>query len=1289
MNFKELSNVLQLLRILLLLCVFMLPDSVNSQVVQYDYGDAPDSPYPTLLARNGARHTVDGKVFLGALADKEANGQPNNAATGDDNAGSADEDGVTFTSSLYPGNTATVKVTVSTPGRLNAWIDFNKDGDWADKGEQIFDDRSVYNVADLTFNVPADAYIGDTYSRFRFSIGGGLSYTGLASNGEVEDYKVEIQKETPETTWDFGDAPAPYPTLLADNGARHGVDAGYRLGEKIDSDNEGMPDDDALGDDNDGNDDDDGVIFQGSLVAGSVGTALATVSAAGFLRGWIDFNRDGDWDDEGEALPAYQATPGTNPYPLIIPDTAEPGITFARFRYSNVMFEDYDGEIAIGEVEDYAVEVYERAPLPYEYGDAPEGVMAYPDLGIIGQFPTLRSAGPAGYIRHGSAGEMFLGYEIDYETDGNEGDAAPDDDPWDTDEGLNDRRADVVIYTDVGMTDPVIYTIIGDEGAERYWPNSITKTRGVLGEPGEPVEWGDDKLDMVYHVIAEKGAYLNVLIDWNQDGEWGGHYRWIDGFNENFTPEHIIQNFYIPQGFGETGFGRVSDLYPDQFVLPDDISGYVWTRWTLTPEMIDPGWEGSGNFSDGETEDYLLAVSFNGFYEFGDAPQQALAYPPSTLGYFGTDNRLDPGGAILHDPEGLRYFGDCVDYEWAGNAGLAFITPWEYNADEYYNNEFVMSGFRDTGLRKLMPYTIIGNPGSETISPAYAEGEEGELNRSLGSAGQMAVWGENIDFYINILPDAGDTYFNAVFDWDQDGHWHTSEYTIQNYLIPAGEAPFHNYISELGLPDFEIGSQPGYVWARFSLTDVPTPEPWVGHGDYPDGESEDYLLRVSNFSFMYDFGDLPCRSLGSLHGTFSALHTVRADFFLGDTVDTDPDGQPGPGGFGDDYDGADDDDGVTFITPLVPGQQARILVKAFTAGILSGWIDFDGDSTWDEQGEQPVDNSHLVKGLNEILFTVPTSAKPGVTFARFRFSDVPDLSPMDKNHFTDLPDENHRPVVGEVEDYTVLIAAVDVQYDFGDNPDPAYPTLLARSGAYHVINSGMRLGNLVDAENDGQPNSTATGDDAHNSDDDDGVKFNSSLQPGIPATVTITASAAGFINAWIDFNNDGDWLDRMEQIFLDQPVTSGSNVLTFTVPDSGLTGEQVYARFRYNSAGSLFFAGPAADGEVEDYLVPVNNTAVEEKEVGKVVPATFNLYANYPNPFNPETTIRFDVKNPCLVKLEIVDLLGRQVAILAQRHYTAGQYQVTFNAASLPSGIYFYSITMGDFHAVRKMALIR
>lgn len=84
----------------------------------------------------------------------------------------------------------------------------------------------------------------------------------------------------------------------------------------------------------------------------------------------------------------------------------------------------------------------------------------------------------------------------------------------------------------------------------------------------------------------------------------------------------------------------------------------------------------------------------------------------------------------------------------------------------------------------------------------------------------------------------------------------------------------------------------------------------------------------------------------------------------------------------------------------------------------------------------------------------------------------------------------------------------------------------------------------------------------------------------------------------------------------------------------------------------------------------------------------FNLFQNYPNPFNPETTIKFGVKEPCWVELGVYDLLGREVVKLVDEQYQPGQYEVTFDASELSSGLYFSQIQMGNFRAVRKMIVL-
>ncbi|MFN6162055.1 MAG: cadherin domain-containing protein, partial [Planctomycetota bacterium] len=158
-----------------------------------DFGDAPDS-YPVLLSDDGARHTV-GSLFLGSGVDPEFDGSHSVEANDD----GSDENGITFTNPIAAlGNVSIEAVSSQAGGLLNAWLDFNRDGDWSDPGEQIFADRSLTaGVNTLNFAVPADAKSGPSYARFRLSTNPGLTVTGLATDGEVEDYRVTIA--TPRT----------------------------------------------------------------------------------------------------------------------------------------------------------------------------------------------------------------------------------------------------------------------------------------------------------------------------------------------------------------------------------------------------------------------------------------------------------------------------------------------------------------------------------------------------------------------------------------------------------------------------------------------------------------------------------------------------------------------------------------------------------------------------------------------------------------------------------------------------------------------------------------------------------------------------------------------------------------------------------------------------------------------------------------------------------------------------------------------------------------------------------
>ena len=86
-------------------------------------------------------------------------------------------------------------------------------------------------------------------------------------------------------------------------------------------------------------------------------------------------------------------------------------------------------------------------------------------------------------------------------------------------------------------------------------------------------------------------------------------------------------------------------------------------------------------------------------------------------------------------------------------------------------------------------------------------------------------------------------------------------------------------------------------------------------------------------------------------------------------------------------------------------------------------------------------------------------------------------------------------------------------------------------------------------------------------------------------------------------------------------------------------------------------------------------------------PSSFHLYQNFPNPFNPITTIKYRTNKPCFISLKIYDILGHEIATLVNEFQTIGKHQVKWFAQGLPSGIYFYRLQAGEFSKTNKLIL--
>jgi hypothetical protein len=216
----------------------------------------------------------------------------------------------------------------------------------------------------LTINTPG------TYDyAFRFSLNGiDWIYCDLdtTTNGYTSSQAgVIVVKPVP---LDYGDTPSTYPTLFADNGARH-VESKIFLGAHLDMELDGQPSAGADGDDLDADgDDEDGILLASQITRGNKMDFAAWIAystaTGGYLNAWVDLNADGDWDDlyEHALIDEKVNTVGTNSFAMEIPDNATPGETYVRFRYASTPGLDCKGLAEDGEVEDYMITIFQEIP---------------------------------------------------------------------------------------------------------------------------------------------------------------------------------------------------------------------------------------------------------------------------------------------------------------------------------------------------------------------------------------------------------------------------------------------------------------------------------------------------------------------------------------------------------------------------------------------------------------------------------------------------------------------------------------------------------------------------------------------------------------------------------------------------------------------------------------------------------------------------------------------------------------------------------------------------------------
>ncbi|PSU70008.1 hypothetical protein C9J22_12485 [Photobacterium phosphoreum] len=238
------------------------------------------------------------------------------------------------------------------------------------------------------------------------------------------------------------------------------------------------------------------------------------------------------------------------------------------------------------------------------------------------------------------------------------------------------------------------------------------------------------------------------------------------------------------------------------------------------------------------------------------------------------------------------------------------------------------------------------------------------------------------------------------------------------------------------------------------------------------------------------------------------------------------------------------------------------------------------------------------------------------------------------------------------DDVAGCATALSITEDYGDAPQgldlsngydaATYPVTTANDGARHTVIAGVCLGtevpancsNHIDTEVAPAPHINATTDEL-----DDGVQINpndsvigvsnqaiiqtnrfiNGTDVNVNNELVITASAVGFINIWLDINQDGDWNDTVNgqsELVATSAVIQGENSITFTIPSSSAHGPS-YLRVRYasNAADIATVTGLATDGEVEDYLVNIAapSLAITGCNVGVIQNGGFDIPAGTPS----------------------------------------------------------------------------
>ncbi|HLP93964.1 MAG TPA: SdrD B-like domain-containing protein [Saprospiraceae bacterium] len=854
---------------------------------------------------------------------------------------------------------------------------------------------------------------------------------------------------------DYGDAPNTYGTTLGSNGPCHIANPNLKLGNNVDGDPDGQPDSMAGlmtgGDDNDADgDDEDGITVSGPMIPGQqacfIVNAMNMTGSAAKLQAWVDFNGDGQFQPTeelnsgdfagGANVPNGGLTNAKLCFNVPAAATFQGGQAMMRFRLSqagglNATGIPPSGIIPAGEVEDYKVTL------------AKVGTYVWNDYNNNGIQDEAASAGLNGITVNltwlGPNGVVGGGDDVVYTTTtstmgGNEGQYMI--------LGLTSGMYKLSIPSVPASFQPTLLNVGSDvtdaddpTGVMVSIPNPIVLPTGENGTgdtPGGTNGFPDAQDDLTYDFGYIQRDYGDLPDTYGTTSGSGGPSSIVDpnlklgacvDAENNGNPEPMAgaMSGGDDNSTGANVDGGTSNCGDDedgiQFITPL-IPGY--TSCVKVTAMNTTGaaaklqawmdFNGNGTFEASEqlsTGDFAPSGAnvpvggLTGATLCFDVPQNATFQGGKAMVRF----RLSPNGGLT--PGGNGPNGEVEDYKVA-LAKIGNLVWTDYNNDGQ-QNEPLSSGINGAGV--VLEYA--------------------------GADGDISTVADNITYTTTTATMSG-TPGIYMFLGLISGVYEVSVPVAPNGAIPT--------VLNQGSDVTDSDDPAGIIVSVPNPIGLPLNE--NGMGDNPGGtngfvDAQDNL--TIDFGYVgFDYGDLP-NTYGTSTSTDGPKHVVTPDLYLGACVDSeeeafpDPmaglmgggdDGNPGTGTQGVCAVPGDDENGIVFETPMIPGVQACIRVTAHNntdvTAKLQGWIDFNGNGTFDA-GEELTTGDFAGGGANipdggvnnaKFCFNVPAGAtfQGGQAMVRFRLSKNGGLGSGNP--------ANSIPTLGEVEDYKVPLAKI-------------------------------------------------------------------------------------------------------------------------------------------------------------------------------------------------------------------------------------------------------------------------